>query len=477
MFDLVQEYDAPLPELRLVNRCKLIGARLFERPDASLPDAMPSRAELEATYRFINNQRFDEQQIHAAHRDSTVHRAAQSGAVLAIHDTTEFRFPIHSAEIIRENLAQFSKENQGFFGHHTLVATLDEPREPLGLLRFQPFVHVKDVENEEMQAFWEERGGLFENERFRWLEAVEETEQLLDGTEVLHVMDSEADFYSMLVQLTQQDSRYILRHANPRKCLDGSSSRDGWDDEEIIATRQVYISKRTAKGKPKHKKEHPPRERRQATLSLRARRLELKRAQDPPKGTSRQEWKKARASVAVNAIQVKELSPPEGEEPVEWLLFTSEKIDEAADILFVIDCYLSRWLIEEFFKALKTGCAYSKRQEETAGSLLKMLALSLPIAWFLLRMRILSESKPKAPATVVMQEWEIKLLKKLTPNYKWKRRKATVPDVMGAIAQLGGHHRPKQRVGWMVLGRGFQRFLEQKKGAEVMMQLLGEQDV
>lgn len=477
MFELSHEYNAPLPDRRLVERCQLLGKRLFERPDVPFPDAMASPGELEAAYRFTNNHRFDEQDLHASHRDMTAQRAGQFGLTLALHDTSEFRFPIHDEEIIREHLAKFSRENQGFFCHHTLLARADGIREPLGILRFQPFIHKKDVRDEQMEEFWDSRGGLFDNERHRWLEAVEETEEILGSRQVIHVMDSESDFYEMLVLLDQRGSRYVLRHANERNCTDGSSSKENWDGQDIVATREVTISKRTSKGKPKHKQDHPTRERRQAKLSIRVRQLELKRAQDPPKGVERKEWKKVQESVVVNAIQVKELSPPEGEEHVEWMLFTSEKIDEVAEVLFVVDCYLARWLIEEFFKALKTGCAYTKRQAESAGSLLKILAVSFPIAWSLLRMRVLSELEPKTPAITLLDEWELELLKSLTPNYKWKRRKATVVDLMGAIAQLGGHHRAKLRPGWLVIGRGFQRFLEYKKGAQAMLRCIGEKDV
>ena len=41
-------------------------------------------------------------------------------------------------------------------------------------------------------------------------------------------------------------------------------------------------------------------------------------------------------------------------EPVDWLLLTSEPIDTDEQILEVVDIYRARWLIEEYFSALKT---------------------------------------------------------------------------------------------------------------------------
>jgi len=80
-------------------------------------------------------------------------------------------------------------------------------------------------------------------------------------------------------------------------------------------------------------------------------------------------------SLCVNVVYVWEVNAPPGEDPVEWRLITSEPIDTLAQVLRVVDIYRTRWLIEEFFKALKTGCAYEKRQLESLQTLLVALAL------------------------------------------------------------------------------------------------------
>ena len=36
---------------------------------------------------------------------------------------------------------------------------------------------------------------------------------------------------------------------------------------------------------------------------------------------------------------------------------TTEPIDTVEQVLRIVDWYRARWVIEEFFKALKTGCA------------------------------------------------------------------------------------------------------------------------
>jgi len=48
----------------------------------------------------------------------------------------------------------------------------------------------------------------------------------------------------------------------------------------------------------------------------------------------------------VNAILVRELEPPDGEEPIEWLLLTSLPIDKLKKVHRVVEYYGCRWQVE-----------------------------------------------------------------------------------------------------------------------------------
>jgi hypothetical protein len=56
-------------------------------------------------------------------------------------------------------------------------------------------------------------------------------------------------------------------------------------------------------------------------------------------------------------------------------------------------------VIEEYFKALKTGCAIEKRQLESLRALVNALALFAVIAWRQLHLRSVARLTPDAPAT------------------------------------------------------------------------------
>jgi len=62
------------------------------------------------------------------------------------------------------------------------------------------------------------------------------------------------------------------------------------------------------------------------------------------------------ATVAVTLVEVRETStPPAGSEPVHWRLLTTHTVDTLAQARRVIDLYRRRWIIEEFFRTLKTA--------------------------------------------------------------------------------------------------------------------------
>ena len=94
----------------------------------------------------------------------------------------------------------------------------------------------------------------------------------------------------------------------------------------------------------------------------------------------------------VNVVNVNEPAPPDGEAPVQWLLLTSEAVDSAEQVAAVVDAYRARWLIEEFFKALKTGCGFEARQLRTIRTLTNTLGILAVIAYRLLLLRWLEHS-------------------------------------------------------------------------------------
>jgi hypothetical protein len=143
------------------------------------------------------------------------------------------------------------------------------------------------------------------------------------------------------------------------------------------------------------------------------------------------------------------------------MLFTSEPVTSLEEATTIVDHYRSRWMIEEYFKALKTGCSFEKRQLTSLDSLTRALGLLVPVAWHLLLLRHQSRAAPTTPATSVFDSEQLLLLRTLMAKYRYVLPpKPTVRDAMLGIAALGGHIRSNGDPGWQVLGRGFTRFVE-----------------
>jgi len=170
-------------------------------------------------------------------------------------------------------------------------------------------------------------------------------------------------------------------------------------------------------------------------------------------------------SLVVNVVHIVEDNPPEGYPPIDWKLMSTEPINTVEDIELIVDAYRTRWVIEEFFKALKTGCAFQKRQLESAKTIFNALAVFLPIAWSLFHLRHLAREQSTAPAERVLGKLQIRMLQ-LHPDVGLKED-PTTQDACMAVARLGGHIKQNGPPGWQVLGRGFEKLLQVELGAQL----------
>jgi hypothetical protein len=125
-------------------------------------------------------------------------------------------------------------------------------------------------------------------------------------------------------------------------------------------------------------------------------------------------------------------------------------------------CYRARWIIEEYFKALKTGCQYERRQLTTSKRLLNALAVLAPVAWRLLLLRHLARHQPERPARDALSPSQVSVLRAVSKTPLPSR--PSVRDALLAIARLGSHLRSNGEPGWLVLGRGFHDLLLLERG-------------
>jgi hypothetical protein len=104
------------------------------------------------------------------------------------------------------------------------------------------------------------------------------------------------------------------------------------------------------------------------------------------------------------AILAREEAPPEGREPVEWMLLTSLPVADFAGAQEKLRWYAGRWGIEVFHRVLKSGCQIEQRQLAGADRLEACLAIDMVVAWRIFHLTKLGRETPDVPCTVYFEE-------------------------------------------------------------------------
>lgn len=462
------EFDSDLGDRRRTARLQEVGMAIAKEADCSFLETFQREAEREAFYRLIRSSSTKLSTVSAAHRERSCARAESFDEVLVVHDTTEFRFPVHD-DYVRTSLHRFSKFKQGFRAHASLLVSADGRRLPLGVVGMRGF--VPQSADPEIAEYWDETFGPLPKLTDRWFDSVKDAEEALNGrTSAIHVADREADFYSLLRLMHENEYRFVIRARFDRFVKQSSATEDpvcqkvdeALANAEFVGARTASLGAR-ARGQrpPDSVKRNPPRRARRTKFHFRFIEAEI------PVPTKKLRVGKNRPAslegLPATIIEAVELHPPDGEIPVRWVLLTSERVETLDDVLRVVDIYRSRWIIEEYFKAIKTGCAFQKRQMSSADTLLTVLGILLPIAWRLLLLRYLDREEPKESADFVLSVHELKVLRARVPEAKLPKR-PSIKQVTAAIARLGGHVRSNGPPGWQVLGRGFEKLLVLTEG-------------
>jgi hypothetical protein len=288
-----------------------------------------------------------------------------------------------------------------------------------------------------------------DRESDRWLESVSEAALWTEGCGVVHVMDREADSFRLFQHMEQLGSDFVIRLRHDRSVEEGLLA-ESLSGAGVRLRLQVPLSARRGKNMPSYT--HKARASRDAELVVRSARVEVK----PPN------YLRTQAPIELNVVQILEENPPAGTEPIAWVLATSLPVQTRSQIESVIRAYRARWTIEEFHKALKTGCMFEKRQLESFESITTLLALCYPIACELLRVRSRSR-QPGLMASDVLRKSQLDCLR----AFKGARRLSddpTAEEALAAIAGLGGHQKHNGPPGWESLAAGYMKLLSFEAG-------------
>lgn len=401
---------------------------------------MGSEGQLEALYRFLNNEDVTFGQILRPHVHMSARRCSEHGNVLVLHDTTALEF---AGE--REGLGRLhAGSKKGFYLHASLAVT--PSRDPMGIVAAQTWARTRPIRGRANKRHLRKDPN---RESLRWLRGVVAAEEAIGGGRAVHVMDREGDNYDLLTGMHAESIRHVVRLAHNRNLI---GTADKLKQRALAAPtvlrRQVNLAPRTKARELDKKGIHQARKARIAELCVSAVALEIRRSNNHSPGVP--------PSLKANVVTVVERRCPRGLEPVVWFLVTTEPIETRKQIEFIVDAYRARWVVEELFKALKTGCRFERRQLESYQSLDNALAIFLPIAVRLLALRAASRATPSGPCTTLTSR-QLAILRLHTTRFM--SRVPTNDEATLALAEFGGHLRSNGPPGWVVLGRALDRLL------------------
>jgi hypothetical protein len=438
---------AELGDARLVRRSVGLAEALARSPGLSLPRVWATSAELQAGYQFLRSPRTDFSALMEPVQLATRERALEERCVLVVHDTTDVMCP--AAEPEQVGFLQTGKA--GFYVHHALCISADEARRPLGMLWSQLWGRPQRSQRGAKRGPGSELAKLDERESDRWLEGVAEAQLWAEGCEqVVHVMDREADSFRLFQHMQELEADFVVRLRHDRGVEEGLLA-EALSVSPLKLRRHVSVTARDGKTMPSYT--HKARSARETELSVRCATVEFR----PPNYL-----KKDADPLELNVVQILEESPPPGTEPIAWVLATSLPISTRTQIERVVDIYRARWTIEEFHKALKTGCMFEKRQLESFDSITTLLALCYPVACELLRVR----SRARQPGLSAADALRPSLLECLLahPQARKLSKAPSAQEALEAIAGLGGHQKHNGPPGWQSLAAGYMKLLEFEAG-------------
>jgi Transposase Tn5 dimerisation domain/Transposase DNA-binding len=430
---------AALPDKRLDERLRQVLSQLAARPTASIPAACGGRTEMVAAYRFFENENTGFDNVLQPHRDATRQRMAAQPTVVLAQDTTEINVTRPEQQVAGAGPLD-GDSRRGALLH--LVHAFTPDGTPLGTVQGTAWTREEGTVCASLSRAQRAAMPIEEKESHRWVvglrQAAEEARHC-PSTRFILAADSESDIYEVLVEGMAETNRcdWIVRACQDRallcECGENKAEthlRDYLTTQSELFRKTIPVRGRKAKVGCETRGRRQPRQSREAEVAVRAARVTLR----PP-------WRGDRRlpPVTVNVVWVCEVNPPPGDEPVEWLLLTSLPVDDIEQVREVIQYYCVRWMIEVFFRVLKSGCLVEDRLFEYMDRLLTCLGVYVIVAWRTLYVCRLGRSCPEMDCEVVFEPSEWKSVWKVVKRTEPPLRPPALGMFVRLVARLGGY--------------------------------------
>lgn len=447
---------AQLGDLRRTKRLVEVASSFAQHTGASIPAACGNGAAVEGAYRFARNEAVEPTDIARAGFETTVKlmKKEKPRVLLAPEDSTVLSYA-HDVDDLGDVGGPEGSTTQGIWVHSALLVDPQTER-TLGLVAQQRW--VRDAKEYGKRHERKERP-YEEKESFKWQRTAEEMRQVL-GPEwmarVIAVCDREGDVYPYFANKLKHGERFIVRAESNRNVTeqeDANHLRDVLKAAPVLGTAHVELPQRG--GRPA----------RTAKLRLTSATVELKR----PNSLDVKHPRK----LVVNAVLAEELKPPAAEEPLNWMLLTTEPVESLVEVENVLKFYRMRWRIEVFHKAWKTGAGVERQRLQTSENLERIAVVLAFVAIRLIQLRELFEAGAEVRCDQLLDKELWTLLWVGVERTKPPRTPPSAEWAYRALARFAGWTDTKQtgRVGWDTLWKGWSRLQERYEGLQAYKQL------
>jgi hypothetical protein len=445
--------SAELGDERLNERLLVMAQRLADRPGGKLTKVFEFGAELHGAYRFIENDLVSSDEMERARGESCARRLTDSAVTVVPIDQTSIKL---AEQRKTENFGSVGTRSSGARGVQVMTAlALDGEGVILGVLHQDRWLRSDErtpPRSQGRKGKRKDKRPAEQRESYAWIRALDgcHAQQQQHAPEVRpwYQVDQGADFWRVFDWAHQHHALLTARVGHERIVFNGKyrSHLHPWIEAQHVAYRyDLELPERTGRDR---------RDARTAHLSVRF-------------GTTSVHFystKTKTTAITLSVVAVAEPRPPEGAEPIDWLLLTTFPVVNQKDAALVISNYTLRWRCEEFHRTLKTGaCNIEQSELQTFENFCRLLVLESSVAARIERIKFLSRTQPDAPATVAYTREEIDMMIRLREQHMVRKKPGYRPSqtppvslVTRWVAELGGFIPSRSRgyPGTIVLSRG-----------------------
>lgn len=440
-----------LGDQRRTKRLVRVAEQVANNPSGSFPAQNQSWGDLKATYRLLDSNGVTFQSIAEPHWKQTCD--VGPGRYLVLGDTTEIDFG--SQREVPGLSAIGNGSGNGFLLHNGLL--VDEGSEQVLGVAGQTIHYRKPKPKNENAANRFKR----ERESRVWGDVIEQVGPPPEGAQFVHVFDRGGDDFEVFCRLRENQGDWVVRASSlHREIITPAAERQKLSEylETLPVAGDYDLDLRARPGQPA----------RTAHLEVRLGKFSMPR----PRHTSSYVKSLDVDSLEMTVVWVREVKGPNGKKPIEWVLYTSLPVDSFDDAWTAIRYYELRWLIEEYHKALKTGCRVEDRALHSTDRLEAMVGLMSVVAVRLLQLKTVARAEPNRLAKSVVPPLWIQMLKAARKNLR-RVHDLTIYEFYRELAKLGGFLGRKSdgEPGWITIWRGWEKLHTLVQGAELVAKI------